>query len=445
MRRFRDCALIAALAVFAPALGCGGEEPPPAAPQAATPPPPPPTEPAKPEPPPAPKKSMAELQKEAIGLALAGLNGQDPKKFASVYADDGVISVAGLNEVNGRAAVELNMTEWFETFKDVKLGFSRVWVKGETLVLEWVINGKHHGELFGVKGTEQPIGHYGLSIVTMNPDGKVTSEHRYGELGTVMTQVGAAGAKAKPRPIPSVPATPETILSTSTPEEEKNLEVAKSVLASLEGGKKEADFTNLLADDVEQDGLFHLEMSKGKDGAKKFYKSFTTAFPDAKFETTKTLAVGDYAIVESVLKGTHKGALGTIQATKKPIAIHLVDIFKIKDGKVARAWTYQNSLEMQQQLGLFNIAQAGNIPASQATSAKAAPAAPAKPAAGAAPAKPAAGATGGGGKGTGGGGGNDTGGGGGKGTGGGGGGSGGGNDTGGGGGKGTGGGGGGKK
>ncbi|MBX3204809.1 MAG: ester cyclase [Labilithrix sp.] len=413
-----------ALAAFAPVLGCGGEEPQPVAPQhPVTPPPPPPVEPAKPEPPPPPKPSMAELQKEAIGEALKGLNGQDPKKFASVYADDGVITVAGLNEVSGRSAIEQNMTEWFETFKDVKLAFSRVWVKNEVLVLEWVINGKHHGELFGVKGTEQPIGHYGLSVVTVNPEGKVASEHRYGELGTVMTQVG--GAKAKARPIPAIPAAPETIMSTSTPDEEKNVEVAKSVLASLEGGKKEAEFTNLLADDIEQDGLFHLEMSKGKDGAKKFYKSFTTAFPDAKFETTKTLAIGDYAIVESVLKGTHKGALGTIQPTKKPVALHIVDIFKIKDGKVARAWTYQNSLEMQQQLGLFNVASAGNIPASQATPAKPAggAAAPAKPAGGAAaPAKPAGGAAApakpGGGNGTGGG--KDTGGGGGKGTGGGG-------------------------
>jgi predicted ester cyclase len=379
-------------------------------------PPPPATEPPPPAPP-APKPSMAELQKEAIGDALKGLNGQDPKKFASVYADNGIIAVAGLNEVNGRAAIEQNMTEWFETFKDVKLGFSRVWVKGETLVLEWVINGKHHGELFGVKGTEQPIGHYGLSIVTVNPEGKVQSEHRYGELGAVMTQVGAAGAKAKPRPIPAVPPAPETIMSTGTPDEEKNIEVAKSVLASLEAGKKEADFTALLADDVEQDGLFHLEMSKGKDGAKKFYKSFTTAFPDAKFETTKTLAIGDYAIVESVMKATHKGALGTIQATKKPVALHIVDILKIKDGKVARAWTYQNSLEMQQQLGLFNVAAAGNVPASQATPAKpaAGAATPATPATPAKPATPGAG-TGGG---TGGGGGKDTGGGGGKGTGGG--------------------------
>jgi uncharacterized protein (TIGR02246 family) len=408
--------VLVALAAMAPVvLGCGGEEPQPVAPQPAAPAPsPPPTAPAPEPPPPPPKPSMAELQKEAIADALKGLNGQDPKKFASVYAEDGVISVAGLNEVSGRSNIEQNMTEWFETFKDVKLGFSRVWVKNETLVLEWVINGKHHGELFGVKGTEQPIGHYGLSIVSVNPEGKVASEHRYGELGTVMTQVGGAGAKVKPRPIPAIPAAPETIVSTSTPDEEKNVEVAKNVLASLESGKKEADFTNLLADDIEQDGLFHLEMSKGKDGAKKFYKSFTTAFPDAKFEATKAIAAGDYAIVESVLKATHKGALGTIQPTKKPIAIHLVDIFKVKDGKVTRAWTYQNSLEMQQQLGLFNVAAAGNVPASQATGAK-----PATPVAGAA--APAGGAKGGGGgKDTGGGGGKGTGGGGGKGTGGGG-------------------------
>lgn len=363
---------------------------------------------------------MEEMQKEALGEALKGLNGQDPKKFASLYADDGVISVAGLNDILGRAGVEQNMAEWFETFKDVKLGFARVWAKNEMLVIEWVINGKHHGELFGVKGTEQPIGHYGLSVVTVNPEGKVASEHRYGELGTVMTQVAAAGTKAKPRPIPPLPSSTETVLAKSSPDEDKNIDVAKNVLGALEAGKKDADFTGLLADDIEQDGLFHLEMSKGKDGAKKFHKSFTTAFPDAKFEISKALGIGDYAIVESVLKATHKGPLGTIQPTKKPIAIHVVDIFKIKDGKVARAWTYQNSLELQQQLGLFNVAQAGNIPASQATP---------KPAAAATPPKA-------GGSGTGTGGGKDTGGGGGKGTGGGG-----GKDTGGGGGKGTGGGG----
>ena len=400
-------AAVIALSTFA---GCG-EEPPPVVP---TPPPvvtAPPlmVEPA-PTPAPAPKPSLAEMQKMGLGTALQGLNGHDPKMFASVYADDAVISVAGLNEVNGREAIAQNMAEWFDVFSKAKLGFSRVWVKGDTMVLEWVINGTHHGELFGVKGTEQPIGHYGLSVVQFNADGKVIRENRYGELGSVMTQLnaGAAGTKAKARPIPDVPASPDTILARG--DEDKNVEIAKAALTALENKKEEA-FTAVLTDDVEQDGVFHLETSKGKEGAKKFYKSFTTAFPDAKFEVTKAVAVGDYAIVESTLKATQKGALGTIAATKRPIAVHLVDIFKIKDGKVARAWTYQNSLEMQQQLGLFSVT-AGSVPASQATP----PAAvPARPAATATPTTPAGGSGGG----TGGGNGKDSGGGGGKGTGGG--------------------------
>ena len=398
-------AAVIALSTFA---GCGEDPPPvvPTPPPVVTAPPPPTVEPvAAPAPP--PKPSLAEMQKMGLGAALQGLNGHDPKVFASVYADDAVISVAGLNEVSGREAIAQNMAEWFEVFSKAKLGFSRVWVKGDTMVLEWVINGTHHGELFGVKGTEQPIGHYGLSVVQFNADGKVVRENRYGELGSVMTQVGAAGGKAKPRPIPEVPSAPETIVAKG--DEDKNVEVAKAALTALEN-KKEDAFTAVLTDDVEQDGVFHLETSKGKEGAKKFYKSFTTAFPDAKFEVTKAVAIGDYAIVESTLRATHKGALGTIQPTKKPIAVHLVDIFKIKDGKVARAWTYQNSLEMQQQLGLFSVT-AGNVPASQAGPATtvAKPATPTAPPA--TPAKPGGGTGGGGGKDSGGGGGGGTGGG----------------------------------
>ena len=380
----RPVTLAIAAAVSLVTLAACGEDAPPAVPTSppvVTAPPPATVEPvATPAP---PKPSLAELQQMGLKTALQGLNGHDPNMFASVYADDALISVAGLNQVNGRAGIAQNMSEWFEVFSKAKLGFSRVWMKGDTIILEWVINGTHHGELFGVKGTEQPIGHYGLSVVQFNADGKVVRENRYGELGSVMTQVGAAGAKAKPRAIPEVPAAPEFIVAKG--DDEKNIEIAKSALAALENKKEEA-FTAVLTDDIEQDGVFHLETSKGKEGAKKFYRSFTTAFPDAKFDVTKALAIGDYAIVESTLKATQKGALGTIQPTKKPIAVHLVDVFKIKDGKVARAWTYQNSLEMQQQLGLFSVT-AGNVPASQAGPAAAAPKPAAAPAATPAPKK----------------------------------------------------------
>lgn len=372
MRRF-----VPALALLAVLPSCGGDEPPPKAPEqpVATAPSSPPTLPPIEDKTPPPKPSLAELQKTALMTALVGLNSHDPMKFASVYADDATIEVAGLTEVKGRDAIATNMAEWFEIFKDVKLGFSRVWVKGETMALEWVINGKHHGELFGVKGTEQPIGHYGLSIVTFNQDGKVTSEHRYGELGAVMTQISGAGAKA--RAIPPVPEKPETIMAKGTPEEDKNLDAAKKVFTALEE-KKEADFLGAITDDMEHDGLFHLETTKGKDEAKKFMKSFTTAFPDAKFEVKRTISIGDYVLVESILKGTHKGALGKIAPTKKPIALHLADVMKVKDGKIARVWTYQNGLELQDQLGLHTVGAAGNVPAGAGKPPAATPPAPKK-------------------------------------------------------------------
>ena len=50
-------------------------------------------------------------------------------------------------------------------------------------------------------------------------------------------EVGGAGAKAKARPIPPIPASYETILSTNTPDEDKNVEVGKNILASLEAGR----------------------------------------------------------------------------------------------------------------------------------------------------------------------------------------------------------------
>lgn len=361
--------------VLASLTACGADPPPPPQPPAPPPPPvatTPPAETAKPAE--APKPSLADMQKLGLKTAGEALNGHDPKKFASVYAKDGGILVAGLNEVHGQDAIEQNMKEWFETFSNVKFGFSRVWVKHDQMAIEWVINGKHAGELFGVKGTEQDIGHYGFSIVSFTPDGKVGQERRYGDLGTVMTQVGAA--KAKPRPVPSVPAMPEMIVAKGAPEEDKSLDVAKQVLAALES-KKEADYLKLVSDDMEHDGLFHLETAKGKDAAKKFFKAFTTAFPDAKFDVKWGMSNNDFAILETVMTATHKGDLGKIKATKRPVSLHLVDVLKVKDGKVARAWTFQNSLEMQTQLGLFEV-KAANPPASQAGAGK--PAAPAKPA-----------------------------------------------------------------
>lgn len=298
------------------------------------------------------KLSLADQEKLALKTAVESLNKHDPNAFASVFAPDAMIKVAGGNEISGRDAIASNMKEWFETFSQVKLGFSRVWIKDDTVVVEWVINGTHSGELFGVKGTQNQIGHYGLSITTFDKDGAgVKVERRYGDLGTVATQIGASKDK-KVRPIPPLPQSTETIVPTGSADEAKNLDVVKAAFGALEK-KDEKAFTTMLDDNVEIDGFVHIDTVKGKAEGAKFMKTLTTAFPDMKLTVENAWPIGDYAVVEYSLAGTHKGQLGDIKPTNRSVNFKAVDVVKVKGGKIARGWTYSSGIELMTQLGQF--------------------------------------------------------------------------------------------
>jgi steroid delta-isomerase-like uncharacterized protein len=96
----------------------------------------------------------------------------------------------------------------------------------------------------------------------------------------------------------------------------------------------------------------------GKKDAKTFFAGITKGLPDAKFSVQNAWGVGDYAIVEYTLNGTHKGALMGMPATGRKVSVHAVDVMRIKDGKVAKAQTYSNGLELMTQLGAFQVGQA---------------------------------------------------------------------------------------
>ncbi len=338
---------------------CGGQDevmPAPVPPPTATmaPPPPPPT--AETPLPPPPKPPMADMQKAALATAAAALNGHDASKLASCYADGAVIRVAGLNEVNGKDEIVKNMQEWFDTFSNVKVGFSHVWIVGDVVVAEWVLTGTYTGDLFGVKGKDQPIGHLGLSVLWFDQDGHVKEEHRYGDLGAVMQQVTKKTGPA----LPTLPSTLEMQVATGSADETSRLDLAKSVYGTIEK-KSEADFVSKLTDDVEYEG--HLGKVKGKAEAKKFFQALTHGFSDARFDVSNAWAAGDFAIVEYTLNGVNKGPLLGTPPTGRPISVHAVDVVKIADGKIARASTYSNGLELMTQLGAFKVTPPPSVPA----------------------------------------------------------------------------------
>ncbi len=387
-----------ALAVGFVLSACGGEEKPPqtpATPVAST---PAPTTQAPPEPPkeePKPKETLAQLQEKAGRGMTDATNAHDAKKLAGFYSESAVVKIAGAPaDATGREAIAQSWHKLFEAFPDYKTSASRVWAKGEVVIVEWVFNATHQGDLWGIKGTEKKVGSYGLDVLWFTPEGQVKEHHIYYDGGTILSQIGVT--KQKARPIPAIPSSPQVFTSKGEADEAKNADVAKAMNAAFDA-KKTDDWVASMSDTIEWDDMSQPQTAKGKAEAKRFMKEMGTAFPDAKPTITNTWTFGEFVITEGSWTGTHKGAFFGMPATKKTVTSKAVDIMQFKDGKLVKGWSYSNGADFMQQLGLMPSpgAKAGAKPAdtkAPATGAK--PADTKAPATGAKPADTKAPATG---------------------------------------------------
>lgn len=347
--------------------GCGGESetlPPPAPPP---PPPPmvmaPPPQTAPPPAPPPPAPTLLDLEKQEVATAYAAMTAHDAKKFSEDYTPDATLSVYGMGEAKGRDAIAENLGVLLAAFPDLVIAPGRTFVKGDVVISEWAWNGTQKGDFMGVKATGKPAGLSGVSVLWFTPEGLVKQEHRYVDGSTLMAQLGAS--KMPARPVPALPKEPDFRTSSGSPDEDKELDIAKPFLAAFEK-KSESDFLGPLSDTVAWSDLAAPKDTAGKDEAKKFFQMFTKAFSDVKVSVDGIWAVGDYVIAESTTSGKHTGPLGPIKPTKKPVAMHGVDIMQIKDGKIVSGTSYDNSAEMLDQMGLLPKPKVKPEPAAKA-------------------------------------------------------------------------------
>ncbi len=87
-------------------------------------------------------------------------------------------------------------------------------------------------------------------------------------------------------------------------------------------------------------------------------RGFLTAFPDLHFEVKLTLSQGDYVVVHWVGTGTHTGPLptpsgGAIPPTGKKVTVPGSSTYQVREGKVARAWSFWDMSSLLGQLGLL--------------------------------------------------------------------------------------------
>jgi steroid delta-isomerase-like uncharacterized protein len=297
------------------------------------------------------KESLADLQQKAVKGYVEATNAHDAKKLAGFYTDSAVVKIAGAPaDATGRDAIAGSYTKLFEAFKDYTVAPSRVFVKGDVAIVEWAFNGTHTGDLWGIKATEKKAGAQGVDVLWFTPEGQIKEQHVYYDGATILSQVGLS--KQKARPIPTLASKAEWVSSNGSPDEAKNVDFIKNMTGAIET-KKEADFLATMTDTAEWDDMTQPQVAKGKTEAKKFFKEMTTGFPDAKMGVANGWTVNDFAIAETTMTGTHKGAFFGIPATKKTVSTKGLDIVQIKDGKMVKGASYSSGSEFAQQLGLM--------------------------------------------------------------------------------------------
>ena len=336
------------------AAACGGAEPaapPPATPTGAMTPSMPPavtTPPAPVETPvtaPAPK--VATPQETTMAL-IDGWNAHDADKVAAVYSENAVLRIAPLPDVTGRNAIKASAADAFKTFPDFKVVATRVTMKGNVAAVEWVITGTQTGDsdAMKLKATGRKMGLRGADMVTFDDVGLIKEAHRYYDMPTQMAQLDAKAKAGTFRPVEALPTAMPVIASVKgTPDEQKNLDAANVLYKAIDDHKVDGVLA-VTTTDSWMDDFSNPATLKNQKAMKGFLESVIKAIPDVTQDRITQIAAGDLVITEGYLHGTMKGNMGPMKATNKPIGMHFIDVMQMKDGKMAKGWSYGNSMEM---------------------------------------------------------------------------------------------------
>jgi predicted SnoaL-like aldol condensation-catalyzing enzyme len=92
---------------------------------------------------------------------------------------------------------------------------------------------------------------------------------------------------------------------------------------------------------------------QGKAGFLEFFDVIFKAVPDFSYTLKKMVAEGDIVMAFSTTTGTHTGGewLGK-QATGNKLEFDVVDIFRVKDAKIAEHWDVADTFKFFSQLGI---------------------------------------------------------------------------------------------
>lgn len=118
---------------------------------------------------------------------------------------------------------------------------------------------------------------------------------------------------------------------------------------------------SLFTDDCVYEDVTFGAVNHGKEELRTFAKGVFAAFPDFKIKNTASFVAGNWAGIEWVFTGTHKGDLPGMPATNKSVSIRGATILELQEGKIKRNSDYWDLATFMKQTGLMpSGTQTGN-------------------------------------------------------------------------------------
>jgi predicted ester cyclase len=258
-------------------------------------------------------------------------------------------SSPGMPPAHEPAAIVAAHEKLFGAFDDRKMTLTRIWRTPSAQTLEWTMTGTHARTWKDIPPTHKPVIIKGVTLLWTKDDGTIIDVHVYFDVAAVKAGLGVApkGLDVASLPVVPPPTGGTQELEQALPpagEENKNVELAKGALDALEANK-EADYLGAMADDVEVDTSERV--AHGKAEAKAYFRAMRKAIGQLDTTVIASWGVSTYAVVEYSIAGEQLGPIMWIPAERdRVVRWELVDIYEIKNGKIAHVWRYDNPIQI---------------------------------------------------------------------------------------------------
>jgi steroid delta-isomerase-like uncharacterized protein len=131
---------------------------------------------------------------------------------------------------------------------------------------------------------------------------------------------------------------------------EQNIATQEKAAALINAGDTDAGVAIMFAENaVDHDPA--PDQGPGRAGFRAFFRTLTTAFPDAHIEPQTMVADDDQIAFAYTLTGTHEGDFNGIAATGKRIEVRGLQIGRFENGRIVERWGSTDEAGIMKQLG----------------------------------------------------------------------------------------------